>query len=69
MNVIYIYCCCQSVHAFTSRYDSTLFGHAFFTLKVFLHDITMVTSCIKGATGYIVMHIHLHAGWYVKHIN
>ena len=32
-------CCCRSLHAFTSRLDSTLFGCAFFTLKVFLHEI------------------------------
>ena len=29
-------CCRQSVRVFTSRYDSTLLGHAFFTPKVFL---------------------------------
>ena len=28
-------CCRQSAHVFTSRYDSTLLGHAFFTPKVF----------------------------------
>ena len=30
--------CCQSAHVFTSRYDSTLLGCAFFTPKVFLHN-------------------------------
>ena len=34
-------CCCQYVHAFISRYDSTLLGCAVFTLKVFLHEITV----------------------------
>ena len=32
-------CCRQSAHVFTSRYDSSLLGHAFFTPKVFLHEI------------------------------
>ena len=33
-------CCCQSVHALTFRYDSTLATWSrFFTPKVFLHEI------------------------------
>ena len=31
--------CRQSAHVFTFRYDSTLLGHAFFTLNVFLDEI------------------------------
>ena len=27
-----------NLHAFTSRYDSTLFSNIFFTLNVFLHE-------------------------------
>ena len=33
-------CCRQSAHVFTSRYDSTLLGRAFFTPKVFWMSIT-----------------------------
>ena len=33
-------CCCQSAHVFASRYDSTLLQCAFFTPKVFLHEIS-----------------------------
>ena len=34
-------CCCRSLHAFTSGYNSTLLGHStsLFTLKVFLHEM------------------------------
>ena len=32
-------CCRQSTHVFTSRYDSTLLGHAFFTTKVVFNEI------------------------------
>ena len=38
----------QSAHVFTSRYDSTLLGYAFFTPKVFLDDIIY---CVTIATG------------------
>ena len=37
-------CCRQSLHTFTSRYDSTLLGRIFFTPKVFLHEITYMYS-------------------------
>ena len=30
------YLCCQSVHVFTSRHDSTLLDRTYFKLKVFL---------------------------------
>ena len=33
------------MYVFTSRYDSTLLGHAFFTPKVFLHEIS---SLLQG---------------------
>ena len=33
-------CCYLSLHAFTSRYDSTLLGLVFFTTKVFLDEIS-----------------------------
>ena len=40
------FCCHQSAHVFTSRYDSILL-HSFFTLKVILHEISRlaVVSC------------------------
>ena len=58
------YCCFQSVHSFTSRYDSTFFGCTFFTLKVFLHEIFYLTwtsiqlgavNCYK--TGWLMDHL------------
>ena len=39
-------CCCQSVHAFTSMYDSTLLGCTIFTQKAFLHEIS-ITEIIQ----------------------
>ena len=38
------YRCCQFLHAFTSRYDSTLLGCISFYTKVFLHAINMYIS-------------------------
>ena len=33
-------CCRQSAHVFISSYDSTLLGPTFFTLKVFLDEVS-----------------------------
>ena len=44
-------CCRQSIHAFTSRYDSTLLGHTIFTLKV---------SLLHGIHTYTHTYTHTH---------
>ena len=49
-------CCHQSAHVFTFRYDSTLLGRAFFTPKVFLHEIIVYCAEIN----MIITHRYLN---------
>ena len=51
-----ISCSHRSLHAFTSKFDSTLLGYAFFTLQVILHEY-IYTYIHTVATQYeICMH-------------
>ena len=40
------------VYAFTSRYNSTLLGQSFITLKVFLHEFIISGEVLGGFTGF-----------------